>query len=619
MFKILRKSKTGVFLLCVLVLALLDTRFLNLDSRASIEHRGARSELWDPAKYISIDEIRPGMKAYCLTSYSSTKIEKFDLDVLSVVRNFGPGRDAILVKGTDERFIHTGPVWGCSGSPVYIDGRLAGALAFAYFYSKDPLYGVTPIEEMLRVGQVSRSQPRAAQHGYVLDFSRPIDFAEIDKQITTPRFSRQRGLTGATALPCPLVTSGLPAQVAEQLNTWVEPFGLTVISGIGSGAGVNKDEDVQLAPGACLAVPLVTGDIAMEVVGTVTEVVGDKVYGFGHSFLGYGPVNLPMATGQVHTVVSSMYRSVKLASAIKIVGALTRDESPAVFGRIGAKPHMFPLTITIDDYRDSNKRVYNCHVAHNRLLTPTLLRSTVAGAGLWLGDLPPDHMIEYRVAIGIEDAEPITFENVSTGFGLNEMLMESVSPVTMLMNNPYEKVDIKSIDFDIRIRPKSIVSHIWSVDLSDSKVKAGQNIDIAVVLESVLAGKKKYQFSLQIPKTLPPGRYELTICGGNGYELFLRKTTPYKFVPQNLAGLVEGLKYLLSIRRDKLYCLLTLPPGGVAIEKAELPDLPATKALILQNAKRTLKTQPYSHWLEKRIESGTVIIDKKTMHITVEK
>jgi len=235
------------------------------------------------------------------------------------------------------------------------------------------------------------------------------------------------------------------------------------------------------------------------------------------------------------------------------------------------------------------------------------------------GELPPNHMIEYKVAIGVEDAEPITFENVSTNLGLTEMLMESVSPITMLMNNPYKKVDIKSVDFDIRIRPKSIVSHIWSLDLSDSKVKAGKNIDIEVVLESVLAGKKKYQCSLEIPKTLAPGKYELTVCGGFGYELFLRKAALYRFVPQNLEGLMESLKYLLSIRRGKLYFILALPPSGVTIEKAELPDLPATKMLILQNPKRTLKIRPYPHWLEKRVDSGTVVIDRKTIQITVEK
>jgi hypothetical protein len=573
---------------------------------------------WDPAKYIGIDEIQPGMEAYCLTCYSGTKIEKFDLDVISVIRNYGPGRDAILVQGTDERFIHTGPVWGCSGSPVYIDGRLAGALAFASTYSKDPLYGVTPIREMLRVGRVS-APTGTAQLGYNLDFSKPIDLARVDKELKTQQFSRRYGPAGIAALPCPLVTSGLPPRATEQLNDLVEPFGLAVVAGIGGGAPAGKDLDVQLAPGGCLVVPLVTGDITMEVVGTVTEVVGDKVYGFGHSFLGFGPVNLPMATGQVHTVISSIARSSKLASMVKIVGALTRDESPAVFGQIGAKPHMFPLTITIDDYRDSDKSVFNCQVAHNRSLTSSLLLSTVSGAGLRLGDLPPDHMIEYKVAIGVEDTEPITFENVSTDVGLTEMLVESVSPVRMLMNNPYKKVNITSVDFDIRIVPKSIVSHIWSVDLSDSKVKAGQNVDITVVVESVLAGKKKYQCTFEIPETLPPGKYELTVCGGYQYELFLRKNTPYRFVTQNFTGLVEALKYLLDIGRDNLYCLLALPPGGVAIEKSELPDLPPTKALVLQNEKRTLRTQPYQHWLEKRFESGTVIIDRKTMRITVEK
>jgi hypothetical protein len=574
---------------------------------------------WDPAKYIGIDEIQPGMKAYCLTCYSGTKIEKFEMDVVSIIRNYEPGRDSILVQGTDERFIHTGPVWGCSGSPVYIEGRLAGALATAYTYSKDPLYGATLIKDMLKVGKAAGPGPSAAHHGYVLDFSEPIDFARIHKQITTPQFSKPRTLTGMAALPCPLITSGLPAQVAEQLNASVEPFGLTVVSGSGGGIAANIDMDIQLAPGACLAVPLVSGDISMEAIGTATEVVGDKVYGFGHSFLGYGPVNLPMATGQVHTVVSSVARSIKLASAIKIVGALTRDESTAIIGQIGAKPHMFPLTITIDDYRDTEKRVYNCQVAHNRSLTPMLLNSTLAGVGARFGDLPPDHMIEYEVALGVEDAEPITFENVSTGLGLVEMIVETVSPVSMLMNNPYKKVDIQSINFNVRIVPKSIVSHIWSVDLSNSKVKAGENIDIDVVIESVLAGKKKYQSSLQVPQTLAPGKYELIICGGYGYELFLRKAVPYRFIPQNMAGLVEALRYLLAIERDKLYCVLVLPPGGVAIEKAELPDLPPTKALILQNENRALRTKPYQHWLEKSLETGTVISDRKSIRITVEK
>jgi len=583
-------------------------------------------EQLDRTKYISIDEILPGMEAYCLTAYKGTEIEKFDLEVLDVIRNINPGgyakpgsRNAILVQGTDERFIHTGPVSGCSGSPVYVDGRLAGALSFGWIFSKDPLYGVTPIEEMLGVGEVSYPEQNVEQAGFAFDFSVPIDFAAIDKQITTPRLSRQPCLAGATFLPCPLITSGLPGQAVEQLNGLFEPFGLMVISGIVGGTAPGECEDVQLVPGACLAVPLVTGDITMAIIGTVTDVVGDKVYGFGHSLLGYGPIDLPMATGRVHTVVSSVIRSFKFASALEVVGALRTDVSTVVCGRLGAKAKMIPLTITLDRYNGVEKQVYNCQVADNRLLTPGVLRSAVTGAALMLGDLPPDHTIEYKVDIGIEGAESISFENVSSNMGVDEMIIESVGPVAILMNNPYKKVDIGTLDFDVRIVPKNITSHIWSVDLSGSKVKCGQQLDVFVVVESVLAGKKKYQFSLKIPEELAPGRYDLIVCGGYGYEEFLKQTVPYKFIPQNLATLVDAMNELLAIRRDRLYCLLVLPAGGVAVEKAELPDLPATKALVLQDSKRTLRTQPYSHWLEKSLETGTVVVGKKVTHITVEK
>ncbi len=594
-----------------------------LQSETKAAQTGILEGIWDPAKYISLDEIKPGMEAYCLTEYGVAGIEKFGLEVVDVVRDVGPGMDLIYVKGTDERFIHTGPVAGCSGSPVYIDGRLAGALAYASFYSKDPLYGATPIEEMLRVGRgtrVSRSEQRAGQRWSVFDFTKPIDFAEIDRQFRNSFLKRSRNLSGVNPLPCPLITSGLPRGVCEQLDELVKPFGLMVV--VGGSGGSNKVEDskkVELVPGACLVIPLVSGDITMSTFGTVTEVRDDKVYGFGHSYLGYGPVDLPMATGKVHTVVSSVYRSFKLASVVETVGALTTDESMAVFGRIGAKAKTIPLTIRIDRYNDTEKRVYNCQVANNRVLTPLLLQSAVAGAAYQLGNFPPDHMVEYKVAIGLEDAESISFENISTDRGLFELIIESIGSVAMLMNNPYEEVGIESIDYDIRIVPRSIVSHIWSLDLSDSKVKAGENIEIGVVIESVLAGKKKYQCTLEIPEDLVPGRYDLTVCGSPDYERFLVKAVPYKFIAQSVPGLIEALNYSLGVGRAKLYFLLSLPAGGITLEQAELPDLPGTKALILQNAKRTLKIQPYQHWIERSLEIGTVVIDKKVMKITVEK
>jgi len=604
--------------------------------------------IWDVSRYIGLDEIRPGMEGYCLTEYGAAGIEKFNLKVIDVVRDFEAGRDIILVEGTDERFIHTGPVAGCSGSPVYIDGRMAGALAYAWTYSKDPLYGATAIEDMLKVGQGKAEESVNAAPkgvlwtaknetgpGYVFDYSKPIDFTAIDKAMFDSRESIRHPASGLqqsargrlTALPCPLITSGLPAEVCEQLSAAVEPFGFMVVPGV-SGAmqpaedeqngGGNEDAERKLVPGACLAIPLVSGDITIGTYGTVTEVRGDKVYGFGHPYLGYGSIDLPMATGKVHTVISSVVRSSKLVRVVKTVGALTRDEGAGILGTIGAKAQTFPLTIRVDRYNDTEKRVYNCRVANNRLLTPTMLLSAVSGAALYLGDLPPDHTLEYKASIGIEDFEAIKFENVSTGIGLAQIMLEARSAVALLMNNPYKNVRIESIQFDIRIAPKDITSHIWSADLSDSKVKAGDQLEIEVVIESVYAKKRKYKLNLEIPEDLPPGKYELTLCGSRDYEQFLLKAVPYRFIAQSLPDLVKALSDALQVKRDKLYCLLTLPPGGITLEKAELPDLPATKAMILQSAKRPMKVQPYPHWLEKSLETGTVIIDKKVMHITVE-
>jgi hypothetical protein len=253
------------------------------------------------------------------------------------------------------------------------------------------------------------------------------------------------------------------------------------------------------------------------------------------------------------------------------------------------------------------------------MMTPFYLRMTVAGAAFQLGDLLLEHMIEYKVNISIKDAESITFENISSGMGLNEVVMECYSAIGLLMNNPYGVVDIESIDIDMRIIPRSVVSRIWSVDLSDSKVKAGQSIRISAVLESVLAGKKQYQWDLEIPENLVPGKYELTVGGYRDYEQFLVKTVPHRFIAQNLPGLIEALNNSLQIDRDKLYCLLALPSGGVIIETAELPDLPATKVLLLQDTKRAMRIRPYSHWLERNLETGTVVIDKRVLQITVEK
>ncbi len=208
-------------------------------------------KIWDPAKYISLDEIKPGMNAYCLTEYGPAGIEKFGLDVIDVVRDLDVGKNVILVKGTDERFIRTGPVAGCSGSPVYIEGRLAGALAYTWSYSTEPLYAATLIEDMLGIDQPEQSTS-SKQIVLNYDFNAPINFARVNDEYKKSLIKLTQSSSGLKPLPCPLITSGFPAQASEQLKAIAEPLGLMVVSGGGNISGsADENKNIPVKPCRC--------------------------------------------------------------------------------------------------------------------------------------------------------------------------------------------------------------------------------------------------------------------------------------------------------------------------------------------------------------------------------
>jgi hypothetical protein len=569
----------------------------------------------DKTRYIGLDEIEPGMQAYCLTVFSGTLVERFDFEVISVVRNIEPKRNAILVKGTDERFIHAGIVAGCSGSPVYIDGRLAGALAFGWYFSKDPLYGVTPIEEMLAVGTAKVSVEQDKMH-LAIDFSRPLDLVWIERHIMSA-LQRQADIACSDGtLPMPVVISGIPDGAAKELDSLLSPFGLVTVEGL-SGASQDSDRDVQLNPGAVLAVPLVSGDIEIAVVGTATDVVGAEVFGFGHQFLGYGAVNLPMATGEVHAIVASAMRSFKLGSPLKTVGTLTIDEAAAVRGVIGRAPDVIAMTISVSRYNDPEQKLYECSVANNQLLTPLLLRLSLSGAVTQRGGLPPEHTLRYRTRIEIVGAEPLSYENISTNSQVDELLTETMVPVALLMNNPFEPLEVKSIRCDIEEFDKAMLADIRSVDLSDYKVEQGEKFSVGVIVESLRGPKTRYTFDLTVPADLEPGQYEILITGGAGYLEFLVEAARQRFIAENVDTLIEALNNILRVRRDRLYCMFVLAQSGISLEKAELPDLPLTKALVLADPTRTLQAQPYQHWIEKSVRTSQVISGGQKIQIEV--
>ncbi|MCF7974844.1 MAG: hypothetical protein K9N55_13580 [Phycisphaerae bacterium] len=582
-------------------------------------HAGAEA-LWDSAQYIDVNEVKPGMSAYCLTCYSGTTVERFDLDVISVVYDMSPGQDAILVKGVDERLVKTGPVQGCSGSPVFIDGRLAGALAFGWSLSKEALYGVTPIREMLGIGETHNMSPETAPPEVAAaysgrDYSKPIDFSE-------PKIPREghSQTSRSMALSMPLMVSGFTDRGVAAMESTFKPLGLMPVQSL-SGSG---DDQTVVRPksferGGTMMVPLVSGDVRMSVLGTVTEVQGDKIYGFGHSFLGIGDVNLPLATGQVHTVVSVLSSSFKLGSPLDTIGALTSDETTGVAGHVGRTAPTIPMSLRIEHFDGSAPRQFNCRLAYSKLLMSQLIQGVIAGAMGSLNTLPEEHTIQYSADLGLVSGRHIAFSNVSSAMNVQEILSEVLGACSMLLTNPYKEIPLASIEVSMAIEPKNSTARLIDAELSDDEVEAGDVITLDLIAETYLGPKTPYTFQVKVPENAQPGSYNLVVCGGDSYVQYLRRVSPYKLVAMDADTLVKALDLLLTIRRDRLYCILELPPSGLAVEDMELPDLPASKALILRSPKRTIQILPYVPRQETVINTDTIILNQYTAKITVVK
>ena len=248
-----------------------------------------------------------------------------------------------------------------------------------------------------------------------------------------------------------------------------------------------------------------------------------------------------------------------------------------------------------------------------------MLQSVIIAAISMQGSLPPEHTLRYKGRVDIAGYGEIAFENISSGRRYSEIASEALSIAGLLLNNPYERVEINNLDFDIEITAENSRTVIRTVNITDSSVKPGETITASVLLQSYLSQLSLKRIDITVPRDLVPGSYEITIAGGYDYEKFVRKVASYKFMAYDTPTLVKTLGDLLSIKRDRLYIMMALPSSGVVIKRAELPHLPATKALLLSDEKRTIPTQKYQRWITNSIDVGLVVVGSQQIKITVKK
>ena len=390
---------------------------------------------------IDPDQIKPGMKGYGLTVLSGYKVERFDVEVIDVMHHALPASDMILVKCSGAGLEKSKLIAGMSGSPVYIEGKLAGAIAYTWGFQLDPIAGITPIKAMINAGTIS---PRPA---VTASATAPKDFT-FDPSIKP--------------IGCPVLISGLDPSLMDRAKKLLDPFNLGPVS---MGGGVMEDPEApsKVEPGSAVGVQLIAGDLNLAAVGTATMVDGNTVLAFGHGFLNGGPVALPFVLAKVNTVIANTQLSFKLASPVREVGILKGDFLLAVSGKLNEKPNRIPVTVAINNLATGNKKTFHFQVADHPLLTVSLVQLCLMQSLSLTGAISENATVSMDMDLSLRGyPDKINYKDM---FALNKgsFSPEYLIPAALFATNPFKKVDISELSFNMEVKPGWEVAEIKSV------------------------------------------------------------------------------------------------------------------------------------------------------------
>jgi hypothetical protein len=588
--------------------------------------------LFDRDRYIDIDEIQPGMRGYGLTVFFGTEPDKFEVEVVSVMRNIEPKRNAILIRCHDERFDLAKGVQGVSGSPVFFQGRMAGAMAFGWAYGEEPLYGVTPIKEMLDIQSAGKGSASSGENmsGGVVTFDRTI-YKDLMAEVLLDqedlnRMARQAGLAGRsesagasmglTALPMPIMVGGSSSRALCVMQEQIPS--LSLLTGVPSSGG-ETGKEVTLQPGSTVTIPLIMGDMNGAVLGTVTEVVDGKVYGFGHAWNGTGSSLWPMASGYIHTFVNRSNMSFKLGDATQIIGAIQADEAAGIFGRVGADIQTIPIHVSVHWAATEQRENFEVRIAQDNQADPVLATLVAINSVLQKGDLPREHTLTYKLKMEFDRTEPFVFENISSDNHVQDIVSDMLNPLGLLLNNPWNKVKLTQLEMEATVYDRISQGAIRSAQLSQLMYRPGQSVQARIIVEPVRGELVEYAPDVKLPDDLPDGMYQVVIGSDQSHQQQLRAAQPQRYMAFNAEDVQRILQERLSIRRDKLYMSIILPDSGIAIENTSLPSLPESKAMVLMDKSRFALTRRFQALASDSVDTNYVISGNLNFIIQVQK
>jgi hypothetical protein len=452
---------------------------------------------------LPFSKVRKGMKGYGLSVFEGTEPERFKVEVIGVIENRFPHQGIILARIGDHGLERSSTVAGMSGSPVYLDGKLAGAIAYAWAFALDPIAGITPIESMLKdLGRDARPATDLAWNARVRDiwgaYVHDGDLSAALKRLGLgPRSGAAEGLV---PVAMPLSMPAMPADLASEFNEGLMGSGLVPVAapaGGGRARGMSKGKPV-LVNGGSMGVAFLLGDFNMTGVGTVTHVIGDRLIGFGHPFLQAGATDFPILSSPIITVLANRRISFKMAAVGPVVGQLTGDFQASVVGRTDTEPEMVPIEVTVKAVDLGINRSYKMRAAP----MPTILPMVVASAvGSCLGDaLPHTLPFTYRTKTSWHSKEGYGDEAESVRLGSGgsrEVVHQAVGPIINALANPYRRLHVDRVTVEVEATGEARFADLVAIHVPD-EVRAGEEAPVRVLMRPYGA-EREVSHTIRVP------------------------------------------------------------------------------------------------------------------------
>ena len=555
------------------------------------------------------------------TVFSGNRIDEFQVEILGVLDNIGPKESLILARLSGGPLEHTGVMAGMSGSPVYIDGRLIGAVAMAFPFAKDPIAGIRPIEDMVRAGTSAAVAVPAQQRARAPQ--QPIALADRDLIHALPKPQPMfAGDSRMVDIATPIGFGGFSRGTLEAFAPQLRALGLEPRQGLTAGGkiepGMGNPNDLK--PGSMISVQLMSGDLSVGADGTVTYIDGNRVYAFGHRFLAVGSTALPFARADVITLLPNLNTSFKLSAAREWMGTINRDGDTALAGELGKRPGMVPVSIGIvrgGRAVDS----YQMQMVGDPLLSPLLIQMAVYSVIDSTERTVGAASIRVTGQIDFQNAPaPVRLDNLfaaDNGAALQVSLNAAI-PIAYVMQSGFDNLRLKHVAFEIEAFDQKKELNIDSVSVSRREVRAGDRVRLDILLSGENGSETVRQVDYQVPIGATPGPLYFTVADAGTANL-----TDFRQIltstPHSAGQLITTVNSLHP--NNKAYVRVWRPDTAFQLEGVDMPALPPSAALVLEGSQPTLagiSETRNSRIAEMEIDGGGMVISGvKTIQVEV--